>query len=170
MSREHSRRTKAALKKAATSHPEVDEVVNRLIEVIGYCDCSPAPSLAAEMTANYLPGFDTVLSNFPNFWTQNRDKVLLMAGFAGAVACLFAARDRGVQFLTLGASGPEVTTENVMMAMAVVRSTCRIGLPPGGRSDGLPCNRVNLPLSAATKIEVIRAFADITMDLVADEG
>ena len=169
MSRGHSRRTKAVLKNRTTSHAEVDEVVGRLIEAIGYCDCSPAPSLAAEMTDNYLPGFNAALSQFPNFWTQNRDKVLLIAGFAGAVACLFAARERGVQFLTLGATGPEVRTENVMMAMAVVRSTCRVGLPPAAR-EGLPCNRINLPLSAATKTEVISAFADITMDLVADEG
>ena len=65
MSRENNRRTKAAANKAATSHSEVDEVVNRLIEVIGYCDCSPAPQLGAEMTANYLPGFTTVLSQAP---------------------------------------------------------------------------------------------------------
>jgi hypothetical protein len=165
-------RQKAKQLKRKKGHPEVDEVVKRLIEAIEYCDCSPSPQLAAEMTANYLPGFATVLNAFPQFWGDNKEKILLMAGLAGAIASMFAVRDHGVQFLKVGASGPEVETTHAMMAMGVVRSACRIGLPPGldgTKLGGLPCNRKNLPLTKEMKEKVVRSFAEITVDLLTND-
>jgi hypothetical protein len=146
----------------------VDQVVAQIVESIGYCKCQPADTLVAQMKPKYRPGFEAALQQNPSFWDLYKGKVLLMAGLAGAVASLCAVRERGVSFMKVTPSRPVVEVEHLLMAMGIVRSICTIG-QHGFVPSGLPCNRVNFPISGEIKQKIATVFSAITMDLLTDD-
>jgi hypothetical protein len=131
----------------------VELVLERIEEVIRFLDWYPAGDLHETMRPKYSPGFAAAFKQVPDFWTSYGEKVLRMAGFAGAVAAFFAEREQTAQFPDRPLTNREVTVPHLMMAMGVIRSACLVGEQPK-RQFGIPCNRRNFPIDKSTADKV----------------